>query len=270
MRAAVNQTFSDRVVWITGASSGIGAALARACASAGAHVILSARREPELRAVAASLAGGPGRHVVLPLDLTLPATFATAVRTVTDRFGRIDWLINNGGLGQRGVAAATPLEIDRRIMEVNYFGQIGLTKAVLPDMLARGSGRIVVISSVVGYVATPRRSAYAASKHALHGFFNALRAEVHAAGVRVTLVCPGYVRTAISVHALDSTGTAHAKLDAAQARAMTADTFAARLLPRLAAGQNEIHLGGPERFAILLQRFCPAITARILRRRPFS
>ncbi len=279
--------FADQVIWVTGASSGIGAACARAFAAAGARVVLSARREAELRAVATSLAGGPDRHLVLPLDLTQAETFSAAVDTVISGMGRIDLLLNNGGLGQRGDAAVTPLEVDRRIMEVNYFGQIGLTKAVLPHLIARGAGRIAVIgltkavlphliargagriavvSSVVGYVATPHRSAYAASKHALHGFFNALRAELHPTGVGVTLICPGYVRTEISLHALDSSGQRHAKLDRNQAKAMSADTFAARLLPRLARGRNEILIGGPEIYGVHLQRFLPGIVRRVLRR----
>ena len=261
-------TFTDQVVWITGASSGIGAALARAFAAAGARVVLSARREAELHAVAKTLAGDPARHLVLPLDLAQPDTFATAVETVTSRVGPVDLLVNNGGIGQRGLAAQTPVKVDRRIMEVNYFGQVALSKAVLPGMLTRRAGRIVVMSSVVGYVATPNRSAYAASKHALHGFFNALRAEVHAQGVRVSVVCPGYVRTEISLHALDSTGERHAKMDKNQAQGMSAEDFARRLLPKLAAGRDEIHLGGLETYAVWLQRFLPAITARVLRRRP--
>ncbi len=258
--------FADQVVWITGASSGIGAACARAFAAAGARIVLSARREAELRAVAESLCGGVERHLVLPLDLTRLADFPAAVATVIGHFGRIDLLFNNGGLGQRGFAAQTPLEVDRRIMEVNYFGQVGLTKSVLPHLLERRAGHIVVVSSVVGYVATPRRSAYAAAKHALHGFYNALRAELHADGIRVTLVCPGYVRTELSLHALDSTGNRHARMDSGPARAMSADTFAARLLPRLAAGREEIVIGGREIYAIHLQRFFPRIVARILRR----
>ena len=263
-------SFTNQVVWITGASSGIGEALARAFARSGARVVLSARREKELRRVHDNLAGDPADHLVLPFDLTAPDSFDVAACQVRDRFGRIDLLVNNGGLGQRGFAAETPLEIDRRIMEVNYFGQIGLTKAVLPSMRKQQAGRIVVISSVVGYVSTPRRSAYAASKHALHGFFNALRAEVHRDGIRVTLVCPGYVRTEISRHALDSTGGRHGKLDRTQANAMSAADFAARLLRHLATGRDEIHIGGPEIYAVLLQRFFPRLTAMILRRMTFA
>ncbi len=258
--------FADQVIWVTGASSGIGAACARAFAAAGARVVLSARRETELQAVATTLAGGHDRHLVLPLDLTVPDSFPAAVATVLKHCGQIDLLFNNGGLGQRGLAAQTPLEVDRRLMEVNYFGQVALTKAVLPHLLARRAGRIAIVSSVVGYIATPRRSAYAASKHALHGFFNALRAELHRDGIGVTVICPGYVRTEISLHALDSTGQSHAQMDRTQAKAMTPDVFAAKLLPRLAAGRDEILIGGAEIYGVYLQRFIPSIVRRILRR----
>jgi dehydrogenase/reductase SDR family member 7B len=262
--------FTGQVVWITGASSGIGEALVHAFAREGARVVLSARRSAELERVLAALPGKRDHHVIVPLDLAASDTFDAAVKTVLATCGHVDLLINNGGIGQRGFAADTPLAIDRAIMEVNYFGAVGLTKALLPALRARRRGRIVVISSVVGYVATPRRSAYAASKHALHGFFNALRAELWREGIGVTLVCPGYVRTEISVQALDSTGGRHGRGDSAQAGAMSADTFAQRLLPALAAGRDEVVIGGRETFGIPLQRFLPGIMARILRRMTFS
>jgi len=261
--------FAGQVVWITGASSGIGEALARAFAAEGARVVLSARRSAELERVRATLPGDSSAHIIVPLDLAACDTFATAVETVLATCGHVDLLVNNGGIGQRGFASETPLEIDRAIMEVNYFGAVGLTKALLPSLRARRRGRIVVISSVVGYVATPRRSAYAASKHALHGFFNALRAELWSEGIGVTLVCPGYVRTEISVHALDSTGGRHGRVDSTQAKAMSADSFAQRLLPALAAGRNEVVIGGRETLGIPLQRFLPGLMARILRRMTF-
>lgn len=264
--------FSDNVVWITGASSGIGEALARVFAQAGARVVLSARRRAELERVQATLARADetGRHLVLPLDLAAPVTFAGAVEAVRAHFGRVDLLINNGGIGQRGFAAETTVAIDRAIMEVNFFGQVALTKATLPVLQRQRSGRIVVISSVVGYVATPRRSAYAASKHALHGFFNALRAEVWRDGIRVTLVCPGYVHTKISINALTASGSRHDKVDAAQRRAISAEHFANRLLPALAIGREEVYIGGREIWAIYLQRLFPRVVARLLRRINFS
>jgi len=199
------QRFESKVVWITGASSGIGAALAESFAQEGATLILSARRRDELEHVVARCAGSG--HLVLPLDLTKSETFASSVDAVHRRFGRVDILVHNGGISQRALAQDTRLEVDRRLMEVNYFGAVALTKAVLPAMLAAKAGQLVVISSVAGKVGTPLRSAYSATKHALHGFFDCLRAEVTEAGLVVTLICPGYIRTDVSKNALTGDGT---------------------------------------------------------------
>ena len=171
-------SYNNKVVWITGASSGIGEALAKAYNKQGAKLILSARREKELERVKANCPNQNAEIMVLPLDLTASDSFAEKVLKVVQHFGTIDLLINNGGISNRGMAKDILLEVDRRVMEVNYFGTIALTKAVLPIMIANDSGQIAVITSMVGKFATPMRSAYSASKHALHGFFDALRYEL--------------------------------------------------------------------------------------------
>ncbi|MFN3586221.1 MAG: SDR family NAD(P)-dependent oxidoreductase, partial [Moraxellaceae bacterium] len=181
--------YQDKVVWITGASSGIGEALAREFAAAGARLVLSARRETELERVRASCAR-PEAHIVLPLDMTESAVLPVHVNTVLERCGHIDVLVNNAGISQRSLVKDTTLDVDRRIMEVDFFGPVALMKAVLPHMLARRSGQLVAVSSVVGLVATPWRSAYAAAKHAIVGFCDALRAEVHDDGVQVAVLFP--------------------------------------------------------------------------------
>ena len=168
--------FSGQVVWITGASSGIGEALAAAFAQGGAKLVLSARRPNELERVAAKC--GSAEVLVLPMDLAKSDGFDALAQTVLARFGRIDLVVHNGGISQRSWVKDTQMEVHRRIMEVNYFGAVALTRAVLPSMLAARRGQFVVISSVMGKVGTPLRSAYGASKHALHGFFDCLRAEV--------------------------------------------------------------------------------------------
>ncbi len=256
--------FEEKIAWITGASSGIGEALAEALAERGARLVLSARREDRLRQVQAACAH-PERHLVLPLDLADAASLGAAAQQALDAFGRIDVLINNGGIGQRGRAVETQIEVDRRIMEVNYFGTVALTKAVLPSMLARGSGHVVVVSSLVGTFSTPRRSAYAASKHALHGFFDALRAEVHDAGVRVTVVCPGFVRTAISIHALQADGTPHGAMDAAQQHGLAPDVCARKILRAVERGKAEVYIAGKEKAAVYLKRFLPGLFNRFIR-----
>ena len=228
----------------------------------GARVVLSARNAAELERVRARC-DEPSRHVVLPLDVRDASAIALAAREA----GEVDILVPSAGVSQRSLAAETSLDIDREIMEINYFGTIALTKAVLPSMLARRSGHLVPISSVIGYVGVPLRSAYAASKHALHGFFNALRAETAKDGITITIVCPGYIRTKVSENALRGDGTAYGQLDETHAKAMLPEKAAPKILRGIAAGKNEVHVGGVEIQAIRLQRLLPGLTARVLRKR---
>jgi dehydrogenase/reductase SDR family member 7B len=256
----MSDRFKDKVVWITGASSGIGEALAAAWSREGARVVLSARSESELERVR-NLCEEPARHRVVPLDLTKDEDVRAAAKGV----GTVDILVHSGGVSQRGLAAETALAVDRAIMDVNYFGTVALTKAVLPSMLARKSGHIVPISSVIGHVGIPMRSAYAASKHALHGFFDALRAETAKHGIRVTIVCPGYVRTKVSENALRGDGTPHGQLDETHAKAILPEVAAPRIIDGVAKGKNEVYVGGKEIWAILLTRLLPGLTARVIR-----
>ena len=253
--------FDGKVVWITGASSGIGEALAKAFADAGARVVLSARRVEELERVRQACGGG-GRVAVVPLDLADHASVPGRAAEAVAAFGQVDLLVNNGGISQRSLARDAALEVDRRIMEVNYLGTVAVTKALLPHLLARRQGRIVTITSVVGKLGTPMRSSYAASKHALHGFFDSLRAELAGTGIGVTLVMPGFVRTAVSANALTADGTPQGPSDDAVAAGMAPDDFARRLLPEIAAGRDEVLIAGPrERFAVALKRFLPGVYA---------
>ncbi len=263
--SGVAVSFEGKIVWITGASSGIGEALAYALATRGARLILSARRAARLREVQAACAH-PDRHVVLSLDLADAASLEAAARQALDAAGPIDVLINNGGVSQRALALDTELAVDRRIMDVNYFGAVALTKAVLPSMLARGAGHLVVVTSVVGKFGSPWRSAYSASKHALHGFFDALRAEVHQAGLRVTLVCPGFVRTDVSLHALTGDGTPQGTMDAGQQRGLAVEVCAARIVRAIEREKDEVYFGGKEAMAVYLKRFWPGLFNRIIRR----
>lgn len=258
--------FENKAVWITGASSGIGAALAEAFAREGARLILSARREDELRQVASRCGGG--EYLVLPLDLAQPDTFPPLVEAAQKRFGRVDLVVHNGGISQRALIKDTRLDVDRRIMEINYFGAIALTKAVLPAMLAARSGHFVVISSVMGKIGTPQRSAYAASKHALHGFFDCLRAEVTDSGLQVTLICPGYIRTEVSKNALTGDGSPTNQTGVDVAEGYPADLTARQILDAVHAGKSEVYVGAPgkERLALLLKRFVPGVLETIVRK----
>lgn len=258
--------YTGKVVWITGASSGIGEALAYELARRGAKLILSARRAEQLEAVR-TRCERPADHMVLPLDLADAAKLPAAAAQVLERFGAIDILINNSGISQRSMANETSLDVDRRVMEVNYMGTVALTKAVLPSMLERGRGHIVVVSSLAGKVGTPLRSAYCASKHALQGFFDCLRAEVHDRGLRVTIVCPGFVKTDITVNALKGDGSTFAKMGDAQSKAMSAEEFARKCASALEREGAEIMIGGGfEVTAVKLSRFLPGLYRYLVRR----
>jgi short-subunit dehydrogenase len=257
--------FSGKVVWITGASAGIGEALAYELARRGASLVLSARREPLLEQVRERCDRAQD-HMVVALDLSEAATLAEANASVLERFGRVDILINNSGISQRGTVAETDLEVDRRIMEVNYIGTVALTKAVLPSMLTRRAGQIVVISSLMGKIGTPLRSAYAASKHALQGFFDCLRAEVHDQGVYVSVISPGYVHTEITKNALTADGSVYDQLGDAQSKAMSPAQFATRCADAIARRVNDKMIGGPEVWAARLAPFFPRVYDFLVRR----
>jgi short-subunit dehydrogenase len=260
--------FSGQVVWITGASSGIGEAAALAFAREGARLVLSSRRPDELERVRQACERAD-EHLVVPLDLARSATFPVAVAEVLARRGQIDVLVNNGGVSQRALAADATLEVERALMEVDYFGPVALTKAVLPTMRARRAGRIVVVSSVMGYVGTPGRSTYAAAKHALHGYFDSLRAEVWKENIGITLVCPGYVKTAVSNNAVGPRGEKHGRTDATHQTGITAEACAAAIVRAVAKGREEIYVGR-EAYAIYIKRFFPALYSRVVRRMKFS
>lgn len=257
--------YRDKVVWITGASSGIGEALAVEFSAHGARVVLSARRQEELERVKNSCSHSE-RHLVLPLDMMDAESLPAHVETVLSHFGQIDVLINNAGISQRSLIKDTDLSVDRRVMELDFFGPVALTKAVLPHMLTRGEGQLVAVSSVVGLVATPLRSAYAAAKHAIIGFYDSLRAETHDAGLQVAVLIPGFVRTNVSYSAVVGDGSTHGVLDEQQKTAMPAPEFAQRAVAALAKGEERIVIAGKEKAAIWLGRLSPGLLAKVIRR----
>ena len=275
--------YRGKVIWITGASSGIGEALAHALHKKGAKLILSARRVDELERVKSEcLRGDTGTEatgteatgtkpaqnsiVILPLDLSQPETFAEKTTQAINAFGHVDMLINNGGMGQRAKAIEAHMDTIRRVMEVNFFGTVGLTQAIAPHMMQRGQGSIVVISSVMGKIGTAWRSTYAASKHALHGFFDSMRHEVSEQGIEITLVCPGFVSTDITKHALLADGSTFGKIGRGQMDGMPADQFAETMLAKLGRGKKEIFIGGKEVYAVYLKRISQNLLDFVLKR----
>jgi len=253
--------FAGKTVWITGASSGIGEATAYEMAKEGAKLILSARREHELsRVKAACTASGVADQdiLILPLDVTDEAAMQGIVAKAKAFTGRIDMLFNNAGISQRSLCVDTDMATYRRLFEVDVFGQISLTKQVLPIMLEQGSGHLAVTASVAGKIGVKMRTGYCAAKHAMMGFFDALRAEVAPQGIFVTTVTPGYIRTAISENALKGDGSRFGKVDKNIGSGMDVTACAKVIMKGFKAGKREIPVGeGMEMKALWVKRFFP-------------
>src|SRR5688500_12683583 len=257
----------NKVIWITGASSGIGEALAYELARRGARLILSARRKDELERVKGNCIASaqPGIRI-LPLDLEQPDTLKLSTEASLQLFGHIDVLINNGGISQRSLVADASLAVDRRIMEINYFGTTALTKYLLPHFIQRRAGHFVNVSSLTGKFGTPYRSGYAASKHALHGFFDALRAEHYKDNIRVTMICPGFIHTSLTLSALTANGSPLNKMDDAQYKGKAAAWCARKIVTAIEKGKEEVYIGGREVLAVYLKRFFPTIFSKVIRK----
>ena len=253
------EPFRNKVVWITGASSGIGREAAIQLSIQGAKLILSSRKEQELNALKQQLSH-PDDALVLPIDLTNPETFSEAVDVVYKKFGKLDLLFNNAGISQRSYAIDTDISVDRRLMEINYFGTVALTKAVLPRMLKDGGGHFAVVTSIVGKFGFGVRSAYSASKHALHGFFESLYIELNKEGIEITLIAPGPIQTNISLNALDGAGKPTGEMDEMQQNGMPVDEAVAKMLGAIANKKKEIIIGGfKEKLGVKLKAFWPKL-----------
>ena len=248
--------WNGKIAWVTGASSGIGKAICVGLADAGAIVILSSRNQSQLEEVQKELKNSE-KHFVLPLDLEKSETFESKVNEVIQKYGRIDYLFNNGGLSQRSEASETSLDVDRRIMEINYFGNIALAKAILPHFQKQQSGHFVITSSIAGKFGFYLRSAYAASKHALHGFYEALALEEAKNNINVTISCPGKINTPISTNALTENGEKHGIMDHNQETGMSAEKCVSILLKAVENKKREVLIGNKEIIAVYLKRFLP-------------
>jgi len=258
--------YKNKIIWITGASSGIGEALVYAFDKREAKIIISARREKELERVKNNCKNKENIKI-LQLDLEEYEQMQEKAEEVYAHFNGIDYLFNNGGLSQRSLAKDTPLSIDKRLMDINFFGTVALTKAVLPKMIEQKQGHIIVTSSLTGKLGTSLRSAYAASKHALHGFFDSLRAEVAHDNIFITLLCPGYIATNISVNAVTANGTAQNTMDENSAKGMKPEVLAEKIIKAVSKKREEIYPGGTEMLGIFFKKFFPRILSKILKNR---
>lgn len=258
--------FKNKVVWITGASSGIGEAMAYEFANQGARLVLSARRLEELERVRNSCYN-PDAHLSLPFDLLHAEKEAEShLQKVLSAFGRIDVVVNNGGVSQRATAEETSMELTRMIMEVNFFASVAITKAVLPQMKKQHGGHIVVMSSIAGKFGFYLRSAYSAAKHALHGYFESLRLEVEKDNIRVTIVCPGKIKTNVSLNALTGTGDRHSQMDSSHETGMDPLACARVIIQAVSEEKEEVLVGGKEIKAVTVKRFFPSLFKKIIRK----
>lgn len=258
-------SLQGKVIWLTGASSGIGESLAYELARKKVKLILSARRKEELERVKGNCHPLAQPDIkLLPFDLAEAANLQLITEAAIHLFGHIDILINNGGISQRSLAKDTLVNVDRKIMEVDYFGTLTITKYLLPHFLKCKSGHYVVVTSAMGLIGTPYRSGYAAAKHALHGFFDSLRAELAQTPVKVTLVCPGFVRTNVSINALTGSGTQLGTMDDATEKGMRPEQVAQKILYAIERGKEEVWFGGKEVLGVYLKRFFPSYFSKLI------
>jgi short-subunit dehydrogenase len=258
--------FLNKVVWITGASSGIGKALAIELSQQNAKLILSSRDINALEFVKNECKSSEN-VVIIPLDLEDYSQFSDKVKEAITAFGTIDILVNNGGISQRSFVKNTTILVDKRIMDINYLGTVALTKAILPHFLQQKKGHFVVTTSIVGKIGTPLRSSYAASKHALHGFFDSLRAEHFQDNISVTLICPGFVNTNVSINALTGNGTSQQKMDEATKNGIEPKRFAKLMAKAIKNKKEEVYIAGfKEKLGVFVKRFFPKILSIMIRK----
>lgn len=256
----------NKIIWITGASSGIGEALAYAAVNEGAKIVISARRENELKRVAGACKTDPSNVFVLPLDLENTSTIGEKVEQVIQKFGRIDVLINNSGMGHRTKAVNTPTGIDRKVMEVNFFGTINLTKAVALKMQQQKSGKIVTIASIMGKYGLPLYATYSASKFALYGYFESLRQELYADNVKVLIVSPGFINTDVSTKLLLENGSEYGVKSESQNKGMSPADCAKGIIKAIKGNRDHKYVGGYEIFSVYVKQYFPKIFYRLMRK----
>ncbi|KAB1158862.1 SDR family oxidoreductase [Tenacibaculum aiptasiae] len=256
----------NKVFWITGASSGIGKSLAIALSNYDANLILSSRNTNALEETKI-LCKNSKNVKILPIDLEDYNSLTSKVGEAISCFNGIDVLVNNGGISQRSLVKDTSISVDKRLMDINYLGTVALTKALLPHFTQRKEGHFVVTTSIVGKIGTPLRSSYAATKHALHGFFDSLRAEHHKDNIAVTLVCPGFVTTNVSKNALTGNGSPQNSMDAATANGINPDRFAELMIKAIRKKKEEVYIAGAkEKLGVYAKRFFPKLLSKMIRK----
>ncbi|ULC58360.1 SDR family oxidoreductase [Flaviramulus sp. BrNp1-15] len=258
-------TFNNKVVWITGASSGIGEGLALQLAEQNCKLILSSRRKDVLEYVKNNCSN-PENIAVLPLDLSEINVMKAHVDEAISLFGKIDILINNGGISQRSPIIETSIEVDKKLMEIDYLGTVALSKALLPHFVANKSGHYVVVSSLMGKFASSYRSAYCGAKHALHGFFDALRLEHDKDNIKVTMICPGFVNTNVAKNALTADGSKQGYQDEMTDKGLDVNAFVKRMIKAIRKEKFEAYIGKFETFGVYVKRLSPRLIHKLVLR----
>lgn len=255
--------FRHKVVWITGASSGIGLWLMKLLSKEQARLIVTASNQEKLQMAVQSIDHDEVEIKLLPGDLSDGNNAKRLADQALEIYSKIDVLILNAGKSQRGLICETEEKVDREIMELDYFSNILIVKTVLNRMKSNGGGHIAVTSSITGKFGFPLRSAYAAAKHALHGFFETLYLEEKKNNIFVTIVCPGRIKTEISMSALQADGTAYDKMDAGQEQGMSPEVCARKYMAAIKNKKREIYIGKKEILMVHLKRFFPSLFFRI-------
>ncbi|HYD75456.1 SDR family oxidoreductase [Ramlibacter sp.] len=261
-----HRSFAGRTVVVTGAAGGLGRSLCLHFGAAGARVAALDRDADGLQALAAEMSARGQTVLPQPCDVTDAAACATALRMASETLGRIEVLVNNAGIAHRSAFAQTRAEVIRRVMEVNFFGTVHCTQAALPDLRA-ARGLVIAISSVAGFSPLVGRTGYAASKHALHGFFDSLRAELAGDGVEVLLVCPSFIATGIDGAALGGDGRPAGRPRQTTGAQATPDEVAQAIVRAASRGRRLLLPGATARTAWVLSRCCPSLYAALMRRR---
>lgn len=258
-------TLNNKVIWITGASSGIGKGLVMELSKISCKLIISSRNKESLELVK-NESFHPENISVLDFDLANFKSMEIVTNKAISYNGKIDMLINNGGISQRSLIIDTDINVDQKIMEIDYLGTVALSKAILPHFIKNKSGHFVTVTSLMGKFGSPMRSGYCGAKHALHGFFDVLRMEHDKDNIKVTLVCPGFVNTNISKNALIGDGSLQNTMDSATKNGLTIDVFAKRMIKAIKAEKHEVYIGKKEVLGIYVKRFFPKLLHKLVLR----
>ncbi len=255
--------FKAKTIWVTGASSGIGKAIAFELSRQHCNLILSSRNIEKLKHVKQQCSKTANIKIV-KIDLEDYKSAPSVVEEAVACFGKIDLLINNAGISQRSLIAETSIEVDKKLIDVNYIGTVALTKALLPYFVQQQSGHYVTVTSLMGKFGSPFRSGYCGAKHALHGFFDVLRMEHEKDNIKVTMICPGFVNTNVSRNALIGDGTSLNEQDTATENGLSPELFAKKMLKAVSKGKFEAYIGQKEVMGIFLKRFFPKLLHKVV------